>query len=426
MNGTNRTLLSYLRSLAAEHPKKPMLGAPGRWLDAQTVLTLTERLGAALRGVGIRSGDPVAFRAERGAASALMLLGLRAAGGLAVLTDPHHEVNEYLSRCGADIPVRAVAEPAGNGVFTVSVDGAEYTLALSALPPAAHPLPEQNAKDAGYVIFTSGSTGKSKAVVLSDYSLVNNLLDAHPLGYYKENDIALGALPLEHVFGLVLLAGTAVLRYGLFFPEKTDIPSLLKAIETERLTRMNGVPSLYMAMAERSEGYDLSSLRAGFIGGGPCTPAQFVYIEKALDMTLIPAYGMSECVGITSASYRDPQEERANSVGRFYARNTGKILLDDGSEAATGQEGEICVDGHALMQVVKDFLVILLDSLDFSVNSLHSHRLPAEETHDLVLDRLLGGLAEMDGNKVSRLPDGLTEHRRRRLLFGGIRAVHGY
>lgn len=66
-------------------------------------------------------------------------------------------------------------------------------------------------------------------------------------------------------------------------------------------------------------------------------------------MTLIPAYGMSECVGITCASYKDPQEVRACGVGKFYPRNTWAILLEDGGEAAVGQTGEVCVDGPTRM-----------------------------------------------------------------------------
>ena len=186
-------------------------------------------------------------------------------------------------------------------------------------------------------------------MVLSQYNLISNIFDAEPLGDYRSGDIALGALPLEHVFGLVLLIGAAVLGYSIYFPECTDTSCILDTVSRERITRMNGVPSLYLAMAEQQAGYDLSSLRVGFIGGGPCTPKQFVLIENILDMTLIPAYGMSECVGITSASYRDPQVIRACSVGKFYARNTGKILLEDGQEAALCQEGEICVDSHTRM-----------------------------------------------------------------------------
>lgn len=225
------------------------------------------------------------------------------------------------------------------------IDGVDVTI----LQPATAREGGSSVQDPGFVIFTSGSTGQPKAVMLSQYNLVNNLVDSQPLGYYCEDDIALGALPLDHVFGLVLLAGVCVLGYGLYFPENTTVSNLLSCIETERITRMNGVPSLYLAMAEQAQRYDLSSLRAGFIGGGPYTPEQFHRLEAALDMILIPVYGMSECIGIACGDWRDDAQLRAGGVGRIYSMNTCKILLPDGSEASLGETGEIRVTGPARM-----------------------------------------------------------------------------
>ena len=53
-------------------------------------------------------------------------------------------------------------------------------------------------------------------MILSQGNLVSNLLDSAPLGGYREDDIALGALPLDHVFGLALLTGAVVLRHRLY------------------------------------------------------------------------------------------------------------------------------------------------------------------------------------------------------------------
>lgn len=165
------------------------------------------------------------------------------------------------------------------------------------------------------------------------------------MGGYVEDDVALGALPLCHVFGLALLTGAVVLCHSLYIMPGNDLDALLRVIATQRITRMNGVPSLYLNMAAQRERYDLSSLRVGFIGGAPCTAEQFEAIETELNMTLVPVYGMSECVGISCASFRDPREERIGGVGRFYPMNEGIILLPDGAPAQTGEIGEICVRG---------------------------------------------------------------------------------
>ena len=329
----DRTLLSYLNTLSEREPEKRLLGEATGWLTAAETLHTVERLGRVFVSLGLRPGELAALRAERGVNTALALFALRAAGVLTVLTGPRQTIEETLSSCEAEIAPRAMIECTGDG-FSVRIDGRSHLVSLRDEAGAA--LPESSPYDPAFVIFTSGSTGKSKAVVLCEHNLISNLLDSQPLGAYFDDDIALGALPLEHVFGLVLLCGVAVLGYAVYFPEKTDIPGLLRCIEKEKITRMNGVPSLYLALAEHAADCDLSSLRAGFIGGGPVTAAQFAHIEKVLGLTLIPVYGMSECIGISCASWRERQAARANGVGRPYSMNELRLLAPEGEIAVRG------------------------------------------------------------------------------------------
>ena len=340
------TLLSYLNTLADREPDRRLLGSENGWLTAAEAQRAVGRLGRVFVSLGLRPGDLAALCAERSVETALVIFALRAAGVLTVLCSPKQTLEETLSSCEAEIIPRARIERAAEG-FSVQIDGQRHFVSLN--DDAAAALPEISPFDPAFVIFTSGSTGKSKAVVQCEQNHISNLLDSKPLGAYFDDDIALGALPLEHVFGLVLLAGVAVLGYSIYFPEKTDVPSLLHCIETEKLTRMNGVPSLYLALAEQSKDYDLSSLRAGFIGGGPITPAQFSAIETILGMVLIPVYGMSECIGISCASWHDPQNERACGVGPVYPMNEVRIITPGGCEAGPGQEGEITVRGPMRM-----------------------------------------------------------------------------
>lgn len=334
MKPSEKSLYEYLCQQAKEYPEKKMLGGPEGWLTFQDILVRIERTAVYFSTVGVRPGELVAVRAYRDVETICAILALRLLGAVVVLVNPMCDVQEALEQVESPIPVsHIVAE----------------RLEVQRLPEIGRKFPARTAKEIGFLIFTSGSTGKSKAVMLSEYNLVNNLIDSAPLGYYREDDIALGALPLDHVFGLVLLAGTMVLGYRLYLLAKTDVPSILNAIQTEKITRMNGVPPLYLSMAEKRDDYDLSSLRAGFIGGGPVTAEQFCRVERELGMTLIPVYGMSECIGISCASYRDSQMVRAFGVGPFYSMNTGKILREDGTEAAVNEEGEICVDGPARM-----------------------------------------------------------------------------
>lgn len=346
MEPSPHTLHAYLRNLAFGEPNKKCIGCGSGWLSAKEILDAVENLATDCVRLGIRSGDYVGLRCYRNRDTIITLFALQAIGAVAVLTDPRQNTDDFLSNCGIPIPVTAAINR-----FLLTDKRTGRQTYLNPFPASQQSFSEKNVdpKAPGFIIFTSGSTGVPKAVMLSQSNLIHNLIDSQPLGYYEADDIALGALPLDHVFGLVLAAGVPVLGYSLYLPEQTAVPALLECIQHQRITRMNGVPSLYLAMAERADKYDLSSLRSGFIGGGPCTPEQFRQIEEKLDMTLIPVYGMSECIGISCGNWRDPQEKRCSGVGPFYSMNTGKILLEDGTEAASGQEGEICVRGPARM-----------------------------------------------------------------------------
>ena len=338
----DRSLMDYLHTLAEESPSMPLLGGERGWYTAAQAFTLASAAGRALLSMGLEPGDHAALAADRCSETAIMLLALRAAGLVVVLTDPRQEIDDALAECDVSIPLRACIRHRDGAVFSVTLGSCERTLTLDHVSQETT-LPAADPDAPAFVIFTSGTTGKSKAVVQSENNYISNLLGSSPLGDYRPDDIALGALPLAHVFGLVLLCGAPVLRYGLFFPQRTDPVSLLRCIETKKITRMNGVPSLYLSLAECSGGFDVHSLRVGYIGGGPITPAQFIGIEAALDMTLISVYGMSECISVTCSCWRDGQAERSAGVGRAYPMNEVRLLDHDGNEVPKGQEGEICV-----------------------------------------------------------------------------------
>lgn len=346
MEPSPRTLHAFLRNLAFGEPNKKCIGCGSVWLSAKEILDAVENLAADYVRLGIRSGDYVGLRCHRNRDTIITLFALQAIGAVAVLTDPRQNTDDFLANCGIPIPVTATIDR-----FLLTDKRTGRQTYLNPFPASRRNFSEKNVdpKAPGFIIFTSGSTGVPKAVTLSQSNLIHNLMDSQPLGYYEDDDVALGALPLDHVFGLVLAAGVPVLGYSLYLPEQTAVPALLECIRSQGITRMNGVPSLYLTMAECAQTDHVTPLRAGFIGGGPCTPEQFRQIEEKLDITLIPVYGMSECIGISCGSYRDSREVRSSGVGPFYSMNTGTILLEDGCEAAPGLEGEICVRGPARM-----------------------------------------------------------------------------
>lgn len=356
MRSSRKTLYEYLCEYAGKHPQKALLLEEQRVISVSETLENAKEFAAYFWRKGIRGGDYVALRMERSADSVILLLALEMLGVIVVLTDVHYGVEEYLEIYAKEIPVKAMLtreEPVSGRDFSGGWK-AKYHDEISWQSVERTPwIPEikitSDSQLPAVILFTSGSTGKSKAVVLSQYNFINNLEDTKGIGGYRSDDIAMLLIPLNHVFGLALMCGAIVLQHTLFFPESLQIDHILSCVEKIGVTRMNGVPSLYQSMAEKAEKYDLHTLSIGLIGGAPCTEQRFQEIEESLGITLVPVYGMSECIGISCASAEDDRKERMRSVGPFYSMNDGKILREDGTEAVKGEEGEICVKGPSRM-----------------------------------------------------------------------------
>ena len=341
----NQVLLNYLKEYAKEDPDKRLLGDRNGWLTAQQVLERVHETAGKLYGLGVRSGDWVALRMTQTADAIVAVLSMMALGAVAPLTNARTPVRQALADAQFEKPMECtLSDESGSWCF--ERNGVLYPLAeAEAVPYEADTDPFSPA----VVIFTSGSTGKSKGVVLSQNNLTCNLMAVNIVGGYRKSDIALGALPMDHVFGLIMLFGAVVLRHALYLTTGSDLKTVVQTIQEQRITRMNGVTALYLNMAAMKGQYDLSSLRVGFIGGGPCTAAQFEKIEEELEMTLISGYGMSECMGITANDYRAPRAVRSGTVGPFYTVNESIIMDPNGRECEPGAVGEVCTRGPQLM-----------------------------------------------------------------------------
>lgn len=358
MHYYEKTLYDYLKEFSALRGDDEFLSDENACYTVRGALKKIECLATELYSFGVREGDYVLLRATRSMNCSLIYLALTAVGAVSVLADPHFKAKEFLSRTGVDIQVKFtvtnedfsddISESYGWKIYRAE---SFEEIDFGSSPVFDESIISIDSKLPSAIIFTSGSTGASKAVVLSQYNIVNNSEDTKEIGWYVPEDKNIELLPIHHIFGLALICTAIVTRHAVFFPTDTDIKHILYCIEKYKITRMNGVPTLYIGMADvnEQEKRDLSSFRTGLIGAGPCTFEQKIDIEKRLGMTLIPVYGMSEFIGISCGDYRDSAQKRLGGVGRFYSFNTGKIELDDGSEAKCGEEGEICAYGPARM-----------------------------------------------------------------------------
>lgn len=350
-----KTMFDWFGEYADARPDEQFIFDERRSFTVREAFYTACRIADELTAAGIGPESRVVLRCTRTVYACIIYYALQFVGAAAVLTDPHDGAAEFIRKCGISFGEHfTVTDEAQSDRFILTTaDGTEKELEISP-PPRGYSRafePHTDAYTLSTVVFTSGSTGKNKAVMLSQDNILKISTATLELGRYLRGDRAIVAMPCHHVFGLSLITTALVAKYSLFFPRTTELDDMLENIEKYKITRMNGVPSLYLAMARANEKAkrDLSSLGTGFIGGAPVTEEQFRYIEKALGVTMLPVYGMSECIGIACSSYQDDVAARAATNGRFYSMSRGFILDERGNELPQGAEGEVCVTSPAVM-----------------------------------------------------------------------------
>ena len=355
MKPIEKSILEYFQEYAAECGNRRFLFDEGRCYTVGDAYREAVAIGNRLYAFGIKAGSAVALRCTRSLDTCLIYLALQMMGAVAMLTDPHQSAERFLSgagvraeflitneRAGHDISANGNWEVSGHGLLEIGCPAGEEKRIFPAAKDLCAP---------ATVVFTSGSTGKGKGVMLSQYNLVNHIRNFSVSGCYLETDVSAELLPVHHVFGLAVLLMGLIKRYCIFFPKTVEIKYVAECIEAHKITRLDGVPSFALALAEhhRNTGFCAGSLRVGVLGGAPSTKAQFDFIEQELGIQLLPVYGQSECIGITGANETQSGSVRSSTVGKFLPMNEGFILDGSGGSVPPGEEGEICVKGPAVM-----------------------------------------------------------------------------
>jgi fatty-acyl-CoA synthase len=210
-------------------------------------------------------------------------------------------------------------------------------------------------EDVSAILFTSGTTDRSKGAMLTHFGMVNNSNAMSMSLRATENDKYLMALPMFHCFSLsgnllsLLHSGAAVV----FPPDRHSI-DLLRIIEAEKCTLLNAVPTMLLSIISNPEieKTNISSLRAGILGGAAATPEQYNMMRQALHMRIISSLGQTEATaGITMADYDDDDQVNAYTVGRMLPLEEAKITsLSNGETLPAGETGELCIRGYNVMK----------------------------------------------------------------------------
>ena len=318
------------------------------------------RLAHALRGLGVRRGDRVAYLGPNHPA---LLESLFATGLLGAIFVPLNmrlaapELAHCLTDSASDVLVYtaeyadAVADLAGRTpVEHLVVVGDDLESLISGA--ASEPIDEAVTLDETFlVMYTSGTTGRAKGAMLTHGNITWNSINVLVDIDLARDEVTLAVAPLFHTAGLnmtclpTLLKGGTVVLVAAFEPTR-----VLELIESHRVTYMFGVPAMYNAMAAsaRWPDTDLSSLRQVNCGGAPVPePTIRTYLQRGLAFS--QGYGMTETSPGALYLAREDAMAKAGTAGVPHFFTDVRVLRPDGTDVASGERGEVVVAGPNVM-----------------------------------------------------------------------------
>jgi long-chain acyl-CoA synthetase len=351
-----------LAARAANTPHAPALRLGDLTLDYAAFDAAAARVAGLLRDRGIRPGDVVGICLPNVPSFAICYYGVLRAGGVVVPLNPllkERELTYHLADSGAKVlfawedvaeTAQASAAAAGTEPIIVTANGFDELLAQAAPAPGFE---EREDNDTAVILYTSGTTGKPKGAELTHANLAANCeVAATTLLNLAPHDVVLGALPLFHVFGQTFALNTVV-KVGalLTMVPRFDPTVALEALERDRVTVFEGVPTMYTALLHHPDAgtFDLSGLRV-CVSGGAAMPVEVMRgFERAFGCTVLEGYGLSETSPVASFNLPD-RERKAGSIGLPVPGVQMRLVDDAGLEVGEDQVGEIAIRGHNVMK----------------------------------------------------------------------------
>jgi fatty-acyl-CoA synthase len=219
-------------------------------------------------------------------------------------------------------------------------------------------MPDISDDDVVHLYYTSGTTGRPKGVMLSHKNVCVHALAAIAELKLGDYDNWIHVAPLFHLadawatFAVTWVGGKHVVAADF------DPPLVLSAIERERITITNMIPTMLNMLVNTPgvETHDFSSLRAILSGGAPIAPEVVRKIMGVFKCDYIQTYGMTETSPYLTVSILKENLAHLSDEEQFvYKAKTGrpfagvllKVVRDDGTEVMANDEevGEIIVKG---------------------------------------------------------------------------------
>ncbi|HLG57533.1 MAG TPA: AMP-binding protein [Vicinamibacterales bacterium] len=313
------------------------------------LLVASQRIGAGLRGLGIKRGDTVALMLRTELAFFPVFLGILIVGAVPVPIYPPvrpDQIEEYAHRqrvilrnAGARVLVTFKEALRVAKLLRAAVPSLEHITTIDGLSERAttDPPTRRQSSDPALIQYTSGSTGDPKGVLLSHANILANIRAIGQALAVRPDDVTVSWLPLYHDMGLIG-AWLGSLYHGVPLVLMSPLAFLsrpsrwLSAVHTYRGT-LSAAPNFAFGLCvhkiadDEIQGLDLRSWRLA-MNGSEAVSAETIerFIRRFAPFgfkasAMCPVYGLAESsVALTMSSIDRPARVDALVRGPFERR----------------------------------------------------------------------------------------------------------
>ncbi|MBZ5628446.1 MAG: acyl-CoA synthetase [Acidobacteriia bacterium] len=368
------------KSVAAGRGDRPAILFEDQKITYAQLLAQSNKLGNALRELGIKAGDRVILRSPNIPPALVTNFAVLKLGAVLTPTSPlfsraeiAHVANDAEAVAivvhAALLAELAAARPDLKTVQHIVVIGGEpadlkakgYLLYGELLQSGSASLDPvlRNREDLGILLYTSGTTGRPKGTV---HFVEETLIIPDAFGKYgwrvTENDVLGGTAPLAFGAGYSTFA-TIPFRFGAAASliSKFDPEKVFETIQKHKITVLSMAPTAYrkmMQVPDAEKKYDLRSLRICTGGGESLTAATYHAWKNKFGVEIYEGLGTTEMMYVFASNVVS-LKAKPGSFGQAVPGYELKVIDEEGQETKPGNAGHFMARGPTGTIYWRDF-----------------------------------------------------------------------